>query len=747
MSPIIFATFKRYRYQTMLISPPFLPADGDSATDSWLDAAMPSPANEGGYPVTGGLAWHGGLHLVAPAALPVRAIADGTVAYVRKASAKNSDENDPLNYHAGAVVSGWTSDGCVIIQHDTEIGSGSNGKVRFFSIAMHLENIPANIAKGKKIYRKDSIGEAGWINGRASRMHFEIICDDANLAKLVGRQSGDLPVNADGRKDALYGEVYFHLPAGTIFFNTKPQPPAPAHPAHPAHHPAAPPPPPVQLYVTTDELYIGVRYAAHGYVSTYQTDGSMVGGTIREDDGEYDLYQSAVELNTQCTSAAYELLRFGRTIGEDALAPENTPHWRKANYPGGQGWVDLAPAAIKKFSDADFPHWCGWKLIDDSADLDSRMDAQLIRSWLDTDGDGKVTPAETRAQLAQSALQQKLKFVICKTPTEWNAATIDARWGWLKSANEEHPDKLEDADFHTLKTHIAKLAFWQEAALEIDANHWHFQPREFIRHFRKCGWYSTDELARCIPRRSLSENVAWTEAFSRATTHHTAMNLLFKKYMGANRIRHLHALSQTYIETGLLRLFKEGGAGAGKNYGAFYGRGYMQLTWAANYESYGKFKNISDHGSLPYTDHRITATSTHMWSDGGANKKWAPRYDPDIVGTSLVHGAESSGLYWISKHYRGKKDINRACDIGASATVVGFISWLVNGGGNGYNYRQQFAEYLRNILLDRPLKTGNATLQFPPLSPGGNPALCAHFPPVEVPYTSQVAINYECQIP
>jgi len=71
----------------------------------------------------------------------------------------------------------------------------------------------------------------------------------------------------------------------------------------------------------------------------------------------------------------------------------------------------------------------------------------------------------------------------------------------------------------------------------------------------------------------------------------------------------------------------------------------------------------------------------------------------------------------------------------------------VNGGGNGYNYRQQFAEYLRNILLDRPLKTGNATLQFPPLSPGGNPALCAHFPPVEVPYTSQVAINYECQIP
>ena len=44
-----------------------------------------------------------------------------------------------------------------------------------------------------------------------------------------------------------------------------------------------------------------------------------------------------------------------------------------------------------------------------------------------------------------------------------------------------------------------------------------------------------------------------------------------------------------------------------------------------------------------------------MWSDGGANKKWAPRYNPDIVGTSLVHRAESSGLYWISKHYRGKK--------------------------------------------------------------------------------------------
>jgi hydroxyethylthiazole kinase len=66
---------------------------------------------------------------------------------------------------------------------------------------------------------------------------------------------------------------------------------------------------------------------------------------------------------------------------------------------------------------------------------------------LDTDGDDKVAPVEARAQLSQAAIQQKLKFVICKISTGGNAASIHARWGWLKNVTEEHLEKLENADF------------------------------------------------------------------------------------------------------------------------------------------------------------------------------------------------------------------------------------------------------------------------------------------------------------
>lgn len=59
------------------------------------------------------------------------------------------------------------------------------------------------------------------------------------------------------------------------------------------------------------------------------------------------------------------MLRFGRVIGPDALNPANVLHWRRIHHPGGTGWVNLNAANVTKFSDADFPHWMGWSLVDD----------------------------------------------------------------------------------------------------------------------------------------------------------------------------------------------------------------------------------------------------------------------------------------------------------------------------------------------------------------------------------------------
>lgn len=109
----------------MIISPPFLPPRAANTSDqAYLQAAMPEQAT-GHYPVSNKLAWHGDLHLSAPTGgngrEPVRAIADGTVVYVRQPTARPADaaarDAHPLGYN------GWTDDGCVVIRHDIEIGT------------------------------------------------------------------------------------------------------------------------------------------------------------------------------------------------------------------------------------------------------------------------------------------------------------------------------------------------------------------------------------------------------------------------------------------------------------------------------------------------------------------------------------------------------------------------------------------------------------------------------------------------
>lgn len=731
----------------MLISPPFLTTRAaNQQDDDWIDNAMPGGLpQDGAYPVSLNLGWHGGQHITAPMngtePLPVRAIADGTVVYLRQPTAPNTDPHHPLNYGGG-----WTSDGVVIVRHETRVGEGDNAKVTFFSIYMHLSSIDTNVQQGRAIYRKYPIGEPGQIYGAAQRkIHFEIICDDTNMSHLVGRASGDLNLANNGRTDAVYGEVYIRVPSGAQIYA-----------AQPAANVSAPTTP--ATYTTTEDYFVGLRYGRGGLtVTTYRADGTVVDSELVEDAAEYQLYVRTGELVTPypanhrpVRSAVYELLRFGRVIhSSETLTPADMPHWRQIAYPGGRGYANLNATGTTKYSDADFPQWRRWSIVDDSADQDSRCDSATIRGWLDTDGDGKVAPAEATGRLGDAAVIPKLARAICKFPTEWEAATINQRFGWLMTATVENPSPLSQADFDELRAHIEALCFWQQANLQVGnaplpASHWHFSPREFIKQCRKCGWLSVDELARCLPRASLGGNLNWATARSRADTHLGAVNLFFQKFMGADRQRHIHGLAQIYIETGLLRTIKEGGSGNNFQYGPFYGRGLMQLTWASNYEKYGDYKGLPNQNPPPhYVDPRITATSTHVWSDGGPHKVWARRYDPDVVGTQNEHSGESAGFYWISKTFRGTRNINRVCDLGLEGNYVGFVSWLVNGGGNGYRERQQFSRFVKNVLLDDAPLEGNGTWNYPPL---GQP-LTGTFPPGSPANSQSVPVNYARQVP
>ena len=326
------------------------------------------------------------------------------------------------------------------------------------------------------------------------------------------------------------------------------------------------------LHTTTHDLYVGLRYAGgegaasnrgDAYLSTYQLNGTRIGDALEENDAEYSLYRDATSISNAypanarpAPSAVYELLRFGRVIGPDALNPLNVPHWRRIHYPGGTGWVNLNATDVTKFSDADFPHWTGWSLVDDSADLDSRCDSTTIKSWLDVNGDGKIAPTEALARMGLDSVAPKLARSICKFPTEWNAASFDRRLGWIKTSTVENPTPVDGASFERMRTHITALAFWP-GGMDLPESHWHWNPREFIEYFRKCGWLSIDEIASTFPRHLFytnsgnprtaitTNNVSYTMTRERARAavgnHHQALNFCLRKYVGATRVRHQNA--------------------------------------------------------------------------------------------------------------------------------------------------------------------------------------------------------------
>ncbi|MFC3626837.1 hypothetical protein ACFOKJ_11955 [Vogesella amnigena] len=156
---------------------------------------------------------------------------------------------------------------------------------------------------------------------------------------------------------------------------------------------------------------------------------------------------------------------------------------------------------------------------------------------------------------------------------------------------------------------------------------------------------STSELAQCIPRKSLSGNISWQTALTSTNTYNTSLNILFRKFIGNNKIRKSHILAQIYIETGMLRTISEDGNGNNKPYDAFFGRGYLQLTWLKNYKDYGTYKKIPNITNQNYNDHRINQTSHHLTANGGTSVIWWPKYDPSIISTDQNHAGEASGFY------------------------------------------------------------------------------------------------------
>ena len=669
----------------MLISPPFIPQPlAGEHDDAYINRAMQGGVpGDGAFPLSFDLNWHGGIHLTAPTDgtnyLPVRAIADATLAYFRQPTEEPSAPADHGLRYGGK----WTDNGCIVLRHETEIGEGASSKVVFYSIYMHLSKITIpNLEPGMAIYRKDALGEAGRIYGEENRIHFEIIADQSQIAHLVGRDETALNHQAgNGRVDSCWGDMYFFIPPEVLVYEAPPANRSQAENGSPVIYrcPAMPtgaePTSLVHGYEWAvanhlqEGIFVRMRYErGQCTLTSFLISGAEIGVHQENRDYEYNLYSTATELYSQCPSAGYELLRFGRVLGPDPLRPTDAAHWRqialptRAGEPTRTGWVNLNSSTVTKFSDADFPHWQGWKLIDDDADSDSHCQSPTIRSLLHLD-DGTLVSDEvdavtialspTYASLSEEdklklseryksesdrngmalkslAVQNQIKRLICKFPSEWCKDDFDTRYGWLRKVSPKGP--LSERDYDRLRQHHQALAFWEDAALaDIDNKHWHFPPIELIKLLRTCGWLSSSELAQCIPRKVIEQTrsqgeivyplstINWGTAIARSGRFSSHLNKMLRKFLiSSSKERMSYFLANSIQETTYLSVTAEG-SGSTLSYAPWYGRGMMQLTWEENYKRYTKFK---------------TGLET-------------PTFREEIE-TDLYHAAESAGFYWIS---------------------------------------------------------------------------------------------------
>jgi hypothetical protein len=347
--------------------------------------------------------------------------------------------------------------------------------------------------------------------------------------------------------------MYVLVPAKSPYYNAQPV----GTPATPAGD------------TGNDDLVISIEYAVSAELVTVKATGERV-GQVSEVNGVYGVYAEAAARHKQATAGSspsgwYELLRFGRNLGPDPV-PTNASHWRKVAVPGQMSgvWVDLNAGNTRKFSDADFPHWTGWTLIDDDVtDNDSRCDSAILQAMLSSPQGAEseaLTPvpktADRARNLCRLEIQETLAKTICKFPTEWAKDEVRVRWMWTRSrGNPLMPYPLEDeTDFTEMTDFAQKLCFWEELPAEDQARlttkHWHFHPGEFINHFRKSGWLSRDELARVLA-------VAPAEGRTRAEGLRIHMNWVLRKYsISDSRLRQAHFLAPSWTRNWMVAIPK-----------------------------------------------------------------------------------------------------------------------------------------------------------------------------------------------
>jgi hypothetical protein len=74
---------------------------------------------------------------------------------------------------------------------------------------------------------------------------------------------------------------------------------------------------------------------------------------------------------------------------------------------------------------------------------------------------------------------------------------------------------------------------------------------------------------------------------------------------------------------------------------------------------------------------------------------------------------DAGGFYWLNKALGGADaSLSRPADHGVTYQAIGEVSWLINGGFNGFEGRLVFGIYMRRVRGDSTVTTPRETVTF-----------------------------------
>jgi predicted chitinase len=667
----------------MIISPPFLPEAGLAAPsgthpDPMMDAVDRFECAHGIYPIAVDRRWHCGVHLQPDTKGRVHAIADGEVVAYR------------VCQHA--IDDGASHTGFVLLKHTTETGDGRT--LTFYSLYMHLlplveyqqhcanasempeflrmptgdpaMQVPPAVAGNTnlKVRRKDVLGWLGQYEGMP-HLHFEIFMVPADFDAYFGHTQLGNTTPAPSNGTDWWGHAYFVIPAGRNFLRLPPGAGA-DNKLHgieftPGHAGSNTLPLLVEMYFCKGAKYTRVWSVAQDGTRTLLTQQP-----VEEKDYEYDLYKRATALYPSCPSDGYELLRFGRILSTpQTLAADARVTWMQVTWAANQsGYIDINDSTIHRFSDADFLFAMGWQKISDANTpfgSDGLCDVDALKKLL-KDARDHETPLE-QSQTTEAAkadalsryvkgndqVRQQLRGFICNAPGEWDSTHNETRYAKLLDEGGFYHGN--DKGYNDFLRYLKEVQFWDKTGLPAGQKLWFFHPLAFIRHFRKCGWFSQNEFKQIYSDIRYGRNQHPTPSQLR-DTYLGPLNLATRKFGLTSPVRLAHFLGQGAVESAWLTSMQETSMLGRLQSDGFHGRvtnPASKVPESTLGHWYGQIPAEDDawFRSTKFNSHGTRTTGSYDWRNGNCDREDAQKFRGR--GFKQLTGRSNYADYWAFK--------------------------------------------------------------------------------------------------